>query len=40
MADHYRSGQMSAENAVRQMIASDETRHYLHKVLDLKVEVH
>ncbi|MER8753324.1 hypothetical protein NKH57_29580 [Mesorhizobium sp. M1050] len=40
MADHYRSGQMSAANAVRRMIASDETRHYLHKALDLKVEVH
>ncbi|MER9328533.1 hypothetical protein [Mesorhizobium sp. M0488] len=38
MADHYRSGQMSAANAVRRMIASEETRRYLHKVLDLKIE--
>ncbi|MER9140830.1 hypothetical protein [Mesorhizobium sp. M0047] len=40
MAERYQSGQMSAAHAVRRMIASDETRHFLHKVLDLKVEAH
>ncbi|MER9950337.1 hypothetical protein [Mesorhizobium sp. M0047] len=38
MTERYQSGQTSAANAVRRMIASDETRHYLHKVLDLKIE--